>query len=84
MRCITCTSRVGARPKLGRWRVGRRATPAMSANRCLTTPISGHSCASGRTRSLDANGVIAADNLFQGIADGFEGDFDGWEAAAQP
>ena len=33
---------------------------------------------------LDPNGVIAADNLFQGIADRLGGDFDGWEAAAQP
>ena len=33
---------------------------------------------------LDPNGVIAADDLFQGIADRLEGDFDGWEAAANP
>ena len=33
---------------------------------------------------LDPAGVIAADNLFQGIADRFAGEFDGWEAAAQP
>ena len=33
---------------------------------------------------LDPSGVIAADDLFQGIADRLGGDFDGWEAAAQP
>ena len=33
---------------------------------------------------LDPKGVIAADNLFQGIADRLGGEFDGWEAAAQP
>ena len=33
---------------------------------------------------LDPNGVIAADTLFQGIADRLGGDFDGWEAAAEP
>jgi len=33
---------------------------------------------------LDPPGVIAADDLFQGIADRMGGDFDGWEAAAQP
>jgi hypothetical protein len=33
---------------------------------------------------LDPNGVIAADNLFQDIADRLGGVFDGWEAAAQP
>jgi len=33
---------------------------------------------------LDPPGVIAADNLFQGIADRMGGEFDGWEAAAQP
>jgi Regulator of ribonuclease activity B len=33
---------------------------------------------------LDPTGVIAADDLFQGIADRRGGDFDGWEAAAQP
>ena len=33
---------------------------------------------------LDPDGVIAADNLFQDIADRLGGDFDGWEAAAQP
>jgi hypothetical protein len=33
---------------------------------------------------LDPKGVIAADDLFQGIADRLGGDFDGWEAAAQP
>jgi hypothetical protein len=33
---------------------------------------------------LDPPNVIAADDLFQGIADRFGGDFDGWEAAAQP
>ena len=33
---------------------------------------------------LSPEGVIAADDLFQGIADRREGDFDGWEAAAQP
>jgi hypothetical protein len=33
---------------------------------------------------LDPPGVIAADDLFQGIADRFGGEFDGWEAAAQP
>lgn len=31
---------------------------------------------------LDPNTVIAADNLFQGIADRLRGEFDGWEAAA--
>ena len=29
-------------------------------------------------------GVIASDNLFQGIADRLGGEFDGWEAAATP
>jgi len=33
---------------------------------------------------LDPKGVIAADDLFQGIADRLGGDFDGWEAAAEP
>jgi hypothetical protein len=33
---------------------------------------------------LDPPGVIAADDLFQGIADRLGGEFDGWEAAAQP
>jgi hypothetical protein len=33
---------------------------------------------------LDPPGVIAADDLFQGIADRLDGEFDGWEAAAQP
>jgi Regulator of ribonuclease activity B len=33
---------------------------------------------------LDPPGVIAADDLFQGIADRLGGQFDGWEAAAQP
>jgi hypothetical protein len=33
---------------------------------------------------LDPSGVIAADDLFQGIADRLQGDFDGWEAAARP
>jgi hypothetical protein len=33
---------------------------------------------------LDPPGVIAADNLFQGIADRYGGEYDGWEAAAQP
>lgn len=33
---------------------------------------------------LDPGGVIAADNLFQDIADRLEGEFDGWEAAATP
>lgn len=33
---------------------------------------------------LDPSGVIAADTLFQGIADRLGGDFDGWEAAARP
>ena len=33
---------------------------------------------------LDPNGVIAADDLFQGMADRLGGEFDGWEAAAQP
>ena len=33
---------------------------------------------------LDPPGVIAADDLFQGIADRLEGEFDGWEAAARP
>jgi hypothetical protein len=30
---------------------------------------------------LDISGVNRADELFQGIADRFEGEFDGWEAA---
>jgi hypothetical protein len=30
---------------------------------------------------LDIDGVRSADDLFQGIADRHEGDFDGWEAA---
>jgi hypothetical protein len=30
---------------------------------------------------LDIGGVRAADDLFQGIADRHQGDFDGWEAA---
>jgi hypothetical protein len=29
-------------------------------------------------------GVIAADNLFQGIADRYGAEFDGWEAGATP
>jgi hypothetical protein len=33
---------------------------------------------------LDPTGVIAADNLFQDIADRLDGVFDGWEAAARP
>jgi hypothetical protein len=33
---------------------------------------------------LDPPGVIAADELFQGIADRHGADFDGWEAAARP
>jgi Regulator of ribonuclease activity B len=33
---------------------------------------------------LDPSGVIAADDLFQGIADRHDGEFDGWEAAARP
>ena len=33
---------------------------------------------------LDPNGVIAADDLFEGIADRLGGEFDGWEAAARP
>jgi hypothetical protein len=33
---------------------------------------------------LDPPGVIAADDLFQGIADRLGGAFDGWEAAARP
>ena len=33
---------------------------------------------------LDPNGVNAADELFEGIADRLGGDFDGWEAAARP
>ena len=33
---------------------------------------------------LDPAGVNAADDLFQGIADRFVGEFDGWEAAARP
>ena len=33
---------------------------------------------------LDPNGVNAADDLFQGIADRLGGEFDGWEAAARP
>ncbi len=33
---------------------------------------------------LDPGTVIAADNLFQGIAERLGGDFDGWEAAATP
>jgi hypothetical protein len=33
---------------------------------------------------LDPPTVIAADDLFQGIADRLGGEFDGWEAAAQP
>ena len=33
---------------------------------------------------LDPAGVIAADDLFQGIADRLGGDFDGWEAAGRP
>ena len=33
---------------------------------------------------LDPPGVIAADDLFQGIADRRGGEFDGWEAAARP
>jgi hypothetical protein len=33
---------------------------------------------------LDPPGVIAADNLFQGIADRHGADYDGWEAAAKP
>jgi Regulator of ribonuclease activity B len=33
---------------------------------------------------LDVEGVKAADALFQGIADGLGGEFDGWEAALRP
>jgi hypothetical protein len=33
---------------------------------------------------LDPAGVIAADDLFQGIADRGGADYDGWEAAATP
>ena len=33
---------------------------------------------------LDPSGVNGADDLFQGIADRLGGEFDGWEAAAQP
>jgi hypothetical protein len=33
---------------------------------------------------LDPGGVIATENLFQGIADRLGGEFDGWEAAAEP
>ena len=33
---------------------------------------------------LDPPGVIAADDLFQGIADRLGADYDGWEAAAEP
>jgi hypothetical protein len=33
---------------------------------------------------LDPPGVIAADDLFQGIADRHSAEFDGWEAAATP
>ncbi len=33
---------------------------------------------------IDPPGVIAADELFQGIADRLGGEFDGWEAAANP
>ena len=33
---------------------------------------------------LTPAGVIAADDLFQGIADRHGGDFDGWEASGQP
>jgi hypothetical protein len=33
---------------------------------------------------LDVAGVRAADDLFQGIADDLDGEFDGWEAAMQP
>jgi hypothetical protein len=33
---------------------------------------------------LDPAGVIAADDLFQGIADEHGAEFDGWEAAARP
>ena len=33
---------------------------------------------------LDPPGVIASDNLIQGIADRLGGEFDGWEAAATP
>ena len=33
---------------------------------------------------LNIEGVNAADDLFQGIADRLGGEFDGWEAAARP
>jgi hypothetical protein len=33
---------------------------------------------------LDPPGVIAADNLFQGVADRHHAEYDGWEAAATP
>jgi hypothetical protein len=33
---------------------------------------------------LDPPGVVAADDLFQGIADRLGAQFDGWEAAARP
>src|SRR5262245_4641101 len=37
-----------------------------------------------RDAVLDPPGVIAADDLFQGIADSNGARFDGWEAAARP
>ena len=33
---------------------------------------------------LDPPGVVAADDLFQGIADRHGAEYDGWEAAAKP
>ena len=33
---------------------------------------------------LDPPGVIAADTLFQGVADRHQAEYDGWEAAARP
>jgi len=37
-----------------------------------------------RDALLDVEGVKAADDLFQGIADDLGGEFDGWEASLQP
>ena len=61
-----------------------RLCPARSATRFPSTPISGRWSASASTRSSTPPGVIAADDLFQGIADRHGAEFDGWEAAAKP
>ena len=58
---------------------------ARSAIRCRSTRAGQWSVVCERSDAvLDPTGVNAADDLFQGIADRLGGEFDGWEAAAQP